>query len=207
MLCCCSLYVFPFASPRSLSLLLSLTPPFSLTAFLNVLFLLVYCADGRAKRGALCVCVGFYGCLRVSVCVRCSSDPLISVRRNRGRLVLPSRVRGRVESAITLSHWDTHTFPGLHAQWGICLRTDSLVYNSPALNTQTHTGIDRKAQAMLYLSTVWLHQPQVSLSAVSHLSQPCRHNSPSLHTETCTLWRRQSSMGWKGSSWPLWCTG
>lgn len=86
-----------------------------------------YCADSKAKLGTLYgVCMFWSAC----VCVW-SSDPLISVRRNRGGLVLPSRVRGRVESAITLFHWDTHTharthpIPGRHAQWGICFQTIS----------------------------------------------------------------------------------
>ncbi|KAM9826224.1 uncharacterized protein ACBT44_006552 [Syngnathus typhle] len=41
-------------------------------------------------------------CTRVCTCERRRADPFISVRRNRGGLTQTSKVRGRVESAITL---------------------------------------------------------------------------------------------------------
>lgn len=75
----------------------------------------------------------------VCVCVWCSCDPLISVRRNIGGLVLPSRVRGHVESVITLVHRETYTqFLGFTPSEASA--SNSLVYNSPTTNT--HTGID-----------------------------------------------------------------
>lgn len=213
-----------FSSLHPLSLFFSVWPHLSRCYWTSSFsFSIVLTAEPKEAHCVhIRVGVSFLKCVYVSagvcvcVCVWCSSDPLISVRRNRGGLVLPSRVRGRVESAITLFRWDTHThthtIPGLHAQWGICLWTDNLVNNSSARNAHkhTHTGIDRKDRATLYLCTVWLLQPQVSLSAVSHLSQPCRHSrAPHTHIYTYLL-GGHFSLCWHGSSfssWLLWCTG
>lgn len=181
-------------SPHGLSF-----SPFDLTSpwFWMSSFSSLFCWWQSQEKHTVYMCVGFVVCVALQFWPsnQCEEKQRRTCAARQGQ-----RACGVSHHPLSLRH----TFPGLHAQSGICLWTDNLVYNNSARNAHKYTHRDRQDTKSPYLCTVWLLQPPVLLiSCVSSITVLQTHFRLSTHSTHTRHTGGHVSLCWQGSSFSV----